>query len=76
MIIDPKTSPNSRKLQVLFGSCVALLDNLFRFYEIRLSIFFALILTTILYAVVDHFTGDSKRSNPWREKNIEIGVHA
>ncbi|NNN07428.1 MAG: hypothetical protein HKL90_16185 [Elusimicrobia bacterium] len=76
MITDPKTSPNNRKLQLLFGGCVALLDNLFRFYELRLSVYLALFVTTVLYAVVDHFTGDSKGPDPWREKELEFGVHA
>ncbi len=76
LITDPKTSPRDRRWQVAFGAAVALLDNLFRFYEMRLSIYIALSAATLLYAVVDNYTGDARASDPWREKELTLAYDA
>jgi Na+-translocating ferredoxin:NAD+ oxidoreductase RnfD subunit len=74
MMTDPKTSPNRHRLQILFGVTAAILDNVFRFYQLRLSVYIAIFITTLLYAIVDYYTRDSVLETPWKERSIQFGT--
>lgn len=72
MISDPRTSPNSQKLQILFGVSVALVDHLLRLQQFRLSTLFSLSLVTLVYSLADLWMHDKDRMPGWNMKEVRI----
>jgi Na+-translocating ferredoxin:NAD+ oxidoreductase RnfD subunit len=52
MISDPRTTPKTRRGQLAFGFSLALIDNVFRYSQLKNAPFFSLFLLTALYALV------------------------
>lgn len=54
MLTDPKTSPKTRRGQIIYGLTVALLDAALRMARITYSPFYALILTCLVVPFLNH----------------------
>ncbi|MBX3039268.1 MAG: RnfABCDGE type electron transport complex subunit D [Bdellovibrionaceae bacterium] len=73
MISDPRTSPNSQKLQILFGVSIALLDHLFRLNQFRLAGLFSLFLVALLYSLADLSLKDKDLVKSWKVRSVPLG---
>jgi Na+-translocating ferredoxin:NAD+ oxidoreductase RnfD subunit len=52
MITDPKTTPVTRKMRILFGFSVALIDAIFRIYRIPNPQFYALLIICFIFNII------------------------
>jgi len=55
MLTDPKTSPDSRKFQVMSAISVAFLDTIFRHFENRLGLAMSLIIVRSLLVIYENY---------------------
>lgn len=56
MITDPKTSPSSRKAQVVAATSVAFIDTILRYYENRLGLLVSLVTVRILFSLYEKYS--------------------
>lgn len=70
MITDPRTSPNSVKLQIVFAVGIALIDQLLRLFQFRLSFFLALFIMTAVYTIADTLLKDKEDQPYWGTANL------
>lgn len=68
MMPDPKASPPTRQGRIVWGLSIALLDGVFRYLEIRYSMFYALFVHTAVLPVIHRLAARAgvEESNPWR----------
>lgn len=73
MITDPKTSPNRRSYQFIFGAAVALVTQIIRFTDVRLAEHAALVIVCLIYAFIDKKVNDQKIKNEWKTNELVLG---